>query len=119
MADFSVIPCPITKRKYDKCFSNLLRFLQMTSNCFAVQSSVGKFRNSHFRCENFIGRSSRNMFSHLTTVMEILNPRVCVKNETFHKQLFLGECNITVGGAFLIAMFHHLIELFTLCRFRP
>ena len=83
-----------------------------------MQSSIGEFCNCHFRSKDFLLRRLRDMCPNTTTLMKIFNPRICIKNITFHSRLII-KVYFTIKRTTIVAMYHHLIVLFSFLRFRP
>ena len=118
MTNLCVITNPITKRKNSESPFYLLGFFKMLFDSLAVKSAVCKFGNTYLRGKYHISRSLCYMFSNPTTMAEIFNPSVGIKDIPIHKSS-IAKIYFTIKRTTIVAMLHHLIVFFSLLRFRP
>lgn len=109
---------PFYNGQYGKRFFNLFRFFQMFFNSFTVKSTVSKFCNTCLRSKDLFSWGIGNVPIYTSTMVKILNPRICVENVTFHKALII-KIDITVKRLAIVTMLHHLIILFSFFSLRP
>ena len=118
MTNLCIVTNPVANRQNCESFFDFLWLLEAFFYSLAVKGTVCKFSNTNFRSIDLFGRCVCNMFLYATTAMEILNPRVSIKEVAFHKLLII-KVNITVSGTAIITMFHHLIMLLSFGSLRP
>ena len=118
MANLCIVAHPVAKRKHSKRFFNLFRLFKVFFNSTAVKSTIRKFSNTYLGCIDFICRCFCNVFIDSTTMVEVFNPCIGIKNVAFHK-LLIVKVNFSVKRTTIIAMLHHLIILFAFSIVRP
>jgi len=112
MTNLCIIMRPVTQRKNSKSPFYLLGLFEMFFDRLTVKSTICKFCNIYLRGKYFISRSLFYMSINTSTMAEIFNPSVSIKNKSFHN-LSIVKSYITIKRTTIIAMLHHLIILFS------
>ena len=119
LPDFSIsLSPPFINRQYSKRLFYHFRLLQMLCNCTTMKSTISELRNTDLRRKDLLSRRFGNMLIYASTMMEILYPRVCIKNIAFHISLII-KVYFTAERTTIVAMLHHLIVFLTFLGFRP
>ena len=87
LANIGIFIGPIDKRQCGKCLFNHSYLSQMSLNRLAVQCAIGEFGDGNFGHINLIDGRCGNMLGHAATMVEIFNPRICIKDKTVHTNL--------------------------------
>ncbi len=109
---------PFIDGQDSKRFFNHFWLLQMLFNSTAMKSAIGEFCYTDLGRKDMLCRSFGNMFVYASAMMEILYPRVSIKNIAFHKSLIV-KVYVTAKWSTIVAMLHHLIVFLTFLGFRP
>ena len=119
MANIGIITSPVFNDwKNLEVLSYHLWFSQVFLYVLAMQSTVCEFCYRNLGSENLVLLDLRDMRSNTTTVMEILNPSVRIKDISFHN-LSIVKINFTIKGTTIVAMLHCLVILLALSILRP
>ena len=118
LSNLCIVTNPVAKRQDCKRLFNLSWLFKMFLNSIAVKRPVCKLGNAYFRGKNLPCRCFINMNIYPTTMVEVFNPCISIKDITFHGRLIV-KINFAIKRTAIVTMLHHLIVLFAFCILRP
>ena len=119
MTNLCIIACPsLTDRQNRKSVLDSFRLLQVFLNSFTMKSTISKFSNAYLGSKDLLSRCLCDISVNTSTMVEVFNPRVSVKKVAFHGALFV-KSYLTIKRAIVVAVYQHLIILFSFFCIRP